>query len=372
VAVGGRNSFNPRRVDSNIVQNGLDFILTHFEAPIWPRTISTYTTQGRQILVYNREEAFARFKQSNFLDCRINAYPDYTGFGQLNRQPPNFIFIDLDSSSFRTERAHVMARNATLKNIKKVLSGTCTELWSGNGFHIYQPIDAFPLEQEEMFSKFDQPSRFFLKFAETHLSGNKSDPSHNPSFMSCMIRIPGSHNSKVVEKNNGTTGPGTEVKIIQCWDGFRPKINLLLYDFYMWLGCKEFNRIQRQVQVIQKQSRRAKWQRTPQCSNNGNVTATIRWIERLLQTPLEDYRKTAISLILAPYLVNVKRMEYHDVSITLTDWLTKCDSLRKLQFNPAQHIKRAIGIAAKKGIPAMGLITLQEKNKDLYYMLRLD
>jgi hypothetical protein len=25
VAVGGRNSFNPRRVDSNIVQNGLDY-----------------------------------------------------------------------------------------------------------------------------------------------------------------------------------------------------------------------------------------------------------------------------------------------------------------------------------------------------------
>ena len=59
------------------VEQGLDFILEHFEFQyfIWPRTISTKTTQGRQILVYSKEEAFARFKQANFLDCRISAYP---------------------------------------------------------------------------------------------------------------------------------------------------------------------------------------------------------------------------------------------------------------------------------------------------------
>src|ERR687886_2238921 len=43
-------------------------------ASIWPRTISTKATEGKQILVYNKEEALARFKQSNYLDCRINAY----------------------------------------------------------------------------------------------------------------------------------------------------------------------------------------------------------------------------------------------------------------------------------------------------------
>jgi hypothetical protein len=54
------------------VEVGLDFILGHFDMGfIWPRTISTMTTHGRQILVYNKEEAFARFKQANYLDCRI-------------------------------------------------------------------------------------------------------------------------------------------------------------------------------------------------------------------------------------------------------------------------------------------------------------
>jgi hypothetical protein len=36
---------------------------------------------------------------------------------------------------------------------------------------------------------------------------------------------------------------------------------------------------------------------------------TIPWIEKLLQTPIDDYRKNAVSLILAPYLINIKN--YH-------------------------------------------------------------
>jgi hypothetical protein len=56
---------------------------------------------GRQILVFSREEALSRFRESNFLDCRMNAYPDYTEFGGINRQAPRFIFIDLDKSGFQ-------------------------------------------------------------------------------------------------------------------------------------------------------------------------------------------------------------------------------------------------------------------------------
>jgi DNA-binding NarL/FixJ family response regulator len=32
---------------SDNITDGLDFILSHFEEPIWPRTISTHTTKGR-------------------------------------------------------------------------------------------------------------------------------------------------------------------------------------------------------------------------------------------------------------------------------------------------------------------------------------
>lgn len=43
-------------------EKNLDFILGHFGEPIWPRTISTHTTEGRQILAYNKEEVIARYK----------------------------------------------------------------------------------------------------------------------------------------------------------------------------------------------------------------------------------------------------------------------------------------------------------------------
>lgn len=73
------------------VIESLDLILSHFEDPIWPRTISSKTTEGRQVLVCNKEEAIARFAQANSLDCRISAYPDYTQWNGTNRQAPNLI-----------------------------------------------------------------------------------------------------------------------------------------------------------------------------------------------------------------------------------------------------------------------------------------
>jgi hypothetical protein len=47
---------------------------------------------------------------------------------------------------------------------------------------------------------------------------------------------------------------------------------------------------------------------------NGNtagescVQGLLAWIERLMQIPLEDYRKNAVSLILAPYLINIRKI----------------------------------------------------------------
>ncbi|MGC1928374.1 MAG: nucleotide-binding protein [Candidatus Nitrosopolaris sp.] len=150
-------------------QNDL-ILLSHFEEPVWPRTVSTYATEGRQVLVYNKDEALARFKQANLLDCRINAYPDYTGFGAINRQAPNFIFIDLDLSRFSFLNALDRGVENVLKNIKDKLNGAqATVIWPGNGYHIYLPIRAFILESESVFAEFEQPSKKFLRFSEKML-----------------------------------------------------------------------------------------------------------------------------------------------------------------------------------------------------------
>jgi hypothetical protein len=85
-------------------------------------------TLGKQYTVYSREEAIARFKQSNLMDCRINAYPDYTEFKGINRQPPNFIFIDIDRCLFTTDKEFWGAVKDTCKNIEQTLGGRPTVL----------------------------------------------------------------------------------------------------------------------------------------------------------------------------------------------------------------------------------------------------
>jgi hypothetical protein len=226
-------------------QDGLDFILGHFpkQEPTFPRTISTRTTDKRQILVYGKGEALARFKQANWQDCRISAYPSYTEYKGINRQAPNFIFIDLDRSTFNTETAHNKALTTTLENIKQRLGGHPTVIWSGNGYHIYQPVQAIIFEQQDIFAKFQnmKPSRKFMQFAESSLSANKADHAHNMtvSFRNCMLRIPGSINSK----------NGQIVKLLQRWDGHRPPIKPLLEDFYIHLSSLRIKELTNQTQT---------------------------------------------------------------------------------------------------------------------------
>jgi hypothetical protein len=52
------------------LEQQFDFILNHFEAPIWPRTISTYATRNSQILVNSKEDAIAWFKAADYKDCK--------------------------------------------------------------------------------------------------------------------------------------------------------------------------------------------------------------------------------------------------------------------------------------------------------------
>lgn len=353
MVVGGKNSFSSPQSDTEVVSCGFDFLVTHFQEPLFPRTISTKMTEGRQVLVFSREEVLSRFRESNFLDCRINAYPDYTGFSGINRQAPYFIFIDLDRSGFKTTENHTQALSITLKNIEEKLDGgKPTVVWSGNGFHIYQPVEAIVLEQEEVFSRFDQPSRKFLKFAEQHLSNYKSDPSHNPSFKSCMIRIPGSHNSKCIQRGNNSN---SEVRILEIWNGIRPNIKgPLLYDFYLWLANEK-------IKEIERHEKASKYQ-----LNSTRTSNSIRWIDRLLQTPIEDYRKNVVSLILAPYLINIKKMHVIDALRIIEDWLNKCASFRALDSNFNYRVKYALDTAVENSIPPMKLDTLKQKNKFLY------
>jgi hypothetical protein len=361
---------------------GLDYILGQFRQPLWPRTISTRTTEGKQLVVDSREEALARFKQSTWLDCRISAYPvkptvnpsaleHFQGLAHITPRRL-IVMIDLDKGTFKSERALELALTKTLHKINSVLGlGLAinvepTVLWSGNGYHIYLALDSngIILENVKEFSSIQQVSVKFLRFAEFFLSGGKSDKSHNStvSFNNCMLRIPGSFNSK----NNA------QVKIIDSntIQATIPSIKPLLRDFRRYLidqQIAEERRAQVKRQSQSQNNRRRNLMIDYNCGRQGGASS-IGWIERLLQTPLYDFRKYCIWRILTPYLLNIKKLSAQESVDIIRHWLVQCDSLRSLDFRISidQRIIDGLDSAAERGYLPISLEKLKEENPQLY------
>ena len=338
------------------IEIGLNFILSHLEKPtIFPRTIMT-NTLGYQRIVYSKESALEHFIESDFIDCRINAFPSLK---EGATWIPNLLFIDLDLINFNTKKLLQVTLNKTLKSIKEKLENNAhpTVLWSGNGYHVILPVYCpIELEHIEEFQEFDNPSERFLRFAKDNLSNNKADKANNPSFRSCLLRIPNSFNAKCLAK--GESLENSKVKIIEEWNKKRPSINYLLLDFRRYLITQKIKELNKKREIEE---------RLGYQSNKSNNT--IFWIEKLLNTPISDFRKNATNLILAPYLVNIKKLSYQQSFDILTDWLQKCNSFKKLDFNPNYLVKYALTTAIQKRIPPMKLVTLKDRNLELYNML---
>src|SRR5918995_4297958 len=234
------------------IEIGLDFILSHFEQPtIFPRTIMTKKL-GYQRKVYSKERALEHFIKSDFIDCRINAFPLLK---EGATWPPNLLFIDLDLEDFKSEKSLRLVLDNILKNIKKKLEDEKaypTVLWSGNGYHIILPVYCpMELERIQEFQEFkkDRPSEQFLRFAKDNLSNNKADKANNPSFRSCLLRIPNSLNAKCIAK--GESFDNSKVKIIQEWNRDRPSIRFLLLDFRRFLINQKITEINKKKREIE-------------------------------------------------------------------------------------------------------------------------
>lgn len=146
-----------RTVHPEIISENVDFILSHFHEPIFPRKIMTKRL-GYQIEVFSKQEVLDYFESSDYEDCRINAYPSFTNYQGINRVAPSFVMIDLDLRDFGNSRDKLDRRlNKILSRIGGVMRGHPTILWTGNGYHIYQPMDGFILEEEDRFAKLREP-----------------------------------------------------------------------------------------------------------------------------------------------------------------------------------------------------------------------
>src|SRR5689334_7779106 len=64
---------------------------------------------------------------------------------------------------------------------------------------------------------------------------------------------------------------------------------------------------------------------------------------------MADYRKYAVWRILIPYLINIRKLAGDEAKDMTRSWLDKCNSLRHLDFNPSNMIRRNISAIQKHG-----------------------
>jgi hypothetical protein len=111
--------------------------------------------------------------------------------------------IDIDLKDFGSKDKLVRAVNRILKKIESTMYGHPTTLLTGNGYHIYPPVAGSILDEEVFAKSTDSTGKDlttkFMQFAEDFLANKKGDPQHRPSINSCLVRIPGTTNSKCVQ-----------------------------------------------------------------------------------------------------------------------------------------------------------------------------
>jgi hypothetical protein len=323
--------------------------------------------------VYSKQEALSCYKDSNYLDCRISAYNTKA----LQQQTIDMFMIDLDNDGMK---ALDLAKQKTLRKIQDTFdlskkSEPATVIWSGNGYHLYIPAESqnVILEQMSEFKNYKEPSKLFLRFAEWYLSDGNADSEHyhTVSFKNCLLRIPGSYNSKNM----------SQVKIMQKWKGTSKVFLELLYSSFL-------------AYLIDKGSKIVKHNNDKTCtifSANANSAYVARknsrllrkkqsigWIERLLQTPLPEHRKYCIWRILAPYFINVKHSSFDSSYDDICQWLENCNELKMLDFDPEMKIKDCLNRAIDTGYlpisfdnPSKEPRTLKTENRDLYDIIKV-
>jgi len=307
------------------VEYGLDYLLNHFESQ-FPRTISTFATQNRQIEVYDKEEALQYFRESDYVDCRISAF----GREEIEKEKPNLIFVDLDKKE---------ALDEVLALFYKTINGIPLVLNTGNGYGIIQPIQIKPMQKITLDENqiFDVPKKFLL-FAERYLTNSNCDMGNHPSLKSCLIRIPGSYNSKLLDKGNKEE---FKVTIVSEWNGIRVDVKNLPF----------MNHLRNQQRKMMR--RNLKY-------NNSN-SSEIQYIENILKSKVTRGRKRIFALVLCPYLINVKKLPIEKSEKILQDYFDGYISKYSIRYK--------LNEVMKKGIFPYSLKNMQQNDPELYEII---
>jgi len=355
------------------VEEGLRSIISHFDPnePLWPRTISTHATGGKQIVVNSMEEVLVWFQEADFLDCRISAYPIYTD-EYIRRTGimfvPTILLCDLDREHFGTDEEFEATVTKTINNFEKILGVRPTLLWTGSGVHFILPQSIIkPLEKLDDFKQFLEPSRKFLHFQEWLMTDGKADQNHNRnvSFRNCMLRIPGSLNFGACHKNDTDEiidiPSEAEVRVIHTWDGIRSDVNHLLPRCYIWLKSAAIKDMQDRIEE-DKKSRKYR-----RIYGDREKKRTFQWIENLLNKPIDSNRYYCTWRILVPYLINVRGLSREEALEIIQTWMSKCNSIKRLSFD----VRKVKDVLKRVGTHyPIVWYNLEKDNKLLYQKLK--
>jgi hypothetical protein len=200
------------------VKEGVDFIIRHFVGQgqaIWsPSRGILAGSSPTYYKAHSIRETLEIFQQAENKNCSINGYPRESRF---RTRYPSLLFFDVDNAIYL---------DFLLKRIKNEIGGHPTVIETSPGhYHVLQPVNAEPLAYLFMAHLADFPG-----FAERYLGDYVlTCPGHNPTINSCMIRVPGSINTKHGEY---------QVKVIQEWDGILCSVMSLELPFAEFLARK--------------------------------------------------------------------------------------------------------------------------------------
>jgi hypothetical protein len=120
-----------------------------------------------------------------------------------------------------------------------------------------------------------------------------------------------------------------------------------------------------------KQEQRDRQQRKQMNSaTTGMTPREITWIEKLLTMSIADSRKYCIWHILAPYLINIRKLPDEQATRIIREWLEKCNSVKSVSFDGSSRIRYDLQSARKKGFYPIGWNQLKTENKELFEFLK--
>jgi len=99
-----------------------------------------------------------------------------------------------------------------------------------------------------------------------------------------------------------------------------------------------------------------KWQSSEPIQPQRGTT----WIDRLLSNPIPDVRHRVVNLILAPYLVNVRRLSVDDAYRVITDYIEKCKKLNPDTKLNETYIRYQCNYAKNRGLRPLSLRRAKE------------